>query len=158
MGSGLAGRAQDGDGGDFQDDGHRGPLASVLPAGLAKRTSRPAPARPRLMNINRDWPIPVDCRADGVTVRNNLQHFSLEELARAKDNPLFLSVQQLIARRQARVADDEPPYRPLLHFYVHADGLRAYYLAYPALGPLGVPMTREDLDPEEEVRSHRNRR
>jgi hypothetical protein len=145
-----------GDGGEMSaDDGHRGPLARLVPSVLARKPGRPAPLRARTLHINRDWPIPVDCKADGVVVRSNLQHFSLNELARPTDNPLLRSVQQLIARRQARVPDDEPPYRPMIEFRVHADGLRAFYLAYPVLALLNVPMTRQDLDPEEEVRSQK---
>jgi hypothetical protein len=134
-------------------DGRRNPLSRFLPAGSGRKSGRGARTRP--LNINRDWPIPVECQADGVLVRSNLQHFSLAELARATNNPLLQSVDQLIARRQARVPEGEPPYRPLIQFRVHAGGMRAYYLAYPVLGRLNIPMTREDLEPEEELRSEK---
>jgi hypothetical protein len=52
----------------------------------------------------------------------------------------------MIARRQATVLPGEPPYRPLLRFQVQPEGLRSYYLAYPLLAPLGVPMARENLE------------
>ena len=61
-------------------------------------------------------------------------------------NQLKEAVEQLIARRQATVRPGEPPYRPLIRFRVHPEGLRAYYLAYPALEGLGVPMTRENVE------------
>ena len=55
----------------------------------------------------------------------------------------------MIARRQATVRPGEPPYRPMIRFRVLPDGLRTYHLAYPALEALHVPMTRENVDPEE---------
>ena len=52
----------------------------------------------------------------------------------------------LVDRRQASVRPGEPPYRPLLRFQVHPDGLRGYYFAYPLLERLRIPMSRENLD------------
>jgi hypothetical protein len=63
-------------------------------------------------------------------------------------NPLLEVVQQMIARRQATVRPGEPPYRPMIRFRVRPEGLRSYYLAYPALEPLHVPMTRENIELE----------
>jgi hypothetical protein len=65
--------------------------------------------------------------------------------AQGADNPLAAAVRGLIARRQAAVLPGEPPYRPLIKFLVWPDGLRSFYLAYPAVEPLHVPMTRETL-------------
>jgi hypothetical protein len=59
---------------------------------------------------------------------------------------LAKAVQQLIDRRQATVRPGDPPYRPMIRFRVRPDGLRAYYMAYPALEGLHVPMTRENLE------------
>ena len=45
----------------------------------------------------------------------------------------------------------------MIRFRVWPDGLRSYYLAYPALEALQVPMTRENLDPEEKKAASRQR-
>ena len=66
------------------------------------------------------------------------------------NNPLVDLLQAMIARRQATVRPGEPPYRPMIRFRVRPEGMRSYYLAYPALERLGVPMSREALDPDEE--------
>lgn len=143
-----------GEGGEPGDGSGRGPLASLMqPA--AKKKPRPVPVRRRPLNLNRDWHIPLLCQADGVTILVTQQHFTLEEVARSRDNPLLAALRQMIDRRQARVPPGEPPYRPLIRFQVTADGLRAYYLAYPVLDLLNVPMMREDLDPENEARAAR---
>jgi hypothetical protein len=52
----------------------------------------------------------------------------------------------MIARRQASVRPGEPPYRPQARFLIYPDGLRTYYLAFPALQPLGIPLTRQNVD------------
>jgi hypothetical protein len=57
----------------------------------------------------------------------------------------------MIVRRQSTVRPGEPPYRPMIRFRVRPDGLRSYYLAYPALEALHVPMSRENLEPEEKT-------
>ena len=72
-------------------------------------------------------------------------------------NSLAAAVQRLIARRQASVRPGEPPYRPIIHLRVHASGLRSFYLAYPALDPLGVQMFRQDSEPDEDSRKNINR-
>ena len=80
------------------------------------------------------------------------QRIALAELAKtdSSNNPLLETLQRMIARRQATVRPGDPPYRPILRFRVRPDGLRCYYLAYPALEALHLPMTRENVDPEEE--------
>ena len=61
----------------------------------------------------------------------------------ADKNPLLLALRSMIDRRQATVRSGEMPYRPQIRFQVYPDGFRAYYLAYPALELLQVPMTRD---------------
>ncbi|HEV3117456.1 MAG TPA: hypothetical protein VGY58_10400 [Gemmataceae bacterium] len=123
-----------------------------------KRSARSSGIRPTLLNGNRDWIIAVDCRADGVTLVPTQQHIAIADLApAASSNPLAAAVQRIIARRQASVRPGEPPYRPIIHLRVHASGLRAYYLAYPALDPLGVQMFREDSEPDEDSRKNISR-
>jgi hypothetical protein len=51
----------------------------------------------------------------------------------------------MITRRQATVRPGEPPYRPQVRFLIYPDGLRTYFLAFPALEPLGITMTRQDV-------------
>jgi hypothetical protein len=99
---------------------------------------------------NRDWIIVMECYPDGVVLRAAGQQFSLATLA-GKDCNLYPVVKQLIARRQASVRPGDPPYRPQIRFLVRPDSLRAYHLAYPALEPLGIPLTRQNVsaDPED---------
>jgi hypothetical protein len=156
MGTGTTGEPGDGQGGGVGFGiGGSNPLAKFLPKGLKKKPYRPGSFSRRPLNLNRDWYIPIECRGDGVTLLTTQQHFTLAELAQVRDNPLLKTMRQMIDRRQARVPPDEPLYRPLIRFQVHGDGLRAYYLAYPVLDRLNVPMMREDLDPQLEVSSER---
>jgi hypothetical protein len=99
---------------------------------------------------NRDWNIVLECTADGLILRPSGQKFSNAVLAAyaKSDNALAQAIRQIIARRQASVRPGEPPYRPFLRFQIHPDGLRTFYLAYPVLESVGVPMTRQNLDPE----------
>jgi hypothetical protein len=62
---------------------------------------------------------------------------------------LLETVQQMIARRQTSVGPGEPPYRPQVRFLVRPDGLRPYYLAYPVLDALRIPLTRQNLEKDE---------
>ncbi len=143
------------DGGDGAGSGLLSTLSPLVP----KKKPKPAALiKRRPLNLNRDWHIPLECRADGVTIMVTQQHFTLQEIAQAQNNPLVLAVRQMIERRQDRVPEGEPPYRPLLRFQIKAAGLRAYYLAYPMLDVLNIPMMREDCDPESDIRAERNSR
>jgi hypothetical protein len=106
------------------------------------------PPRPMRLIGNRDWVIPIECRADGVVLRNAGQKVPLASLkaASSADNPLLQTLKQMIARRQAGVRPGEPPYRPQVRFLIYPDGLRTYYLAFPALEPLGIPLTRQNAE------------
>ena len=44
------------------------------------------------------------------------------------------------------VRPGEAPYHPMIRFQIRPDGLRSYYVVYPLLEGLGVPMTRENLE------------
>jgi hypothetical protein len=126
---------------------HIGSYLANLPD---KTTTSPAPL-PRPVSIygNRDWVLSIDCLRDVVVLSPSATHFSTAELqATASDNPLTRTVRDMIARRQAAVRPGEPPYRPIIQFIVRPDGLRTFYLAFPALEPLHVPMRREDPLPE----------
>jgi hypothetical protein len=118
---------------------------------------KPGPQRPprtiRLIG-NRDWVIPVECRPDAVVLRNAGQKFAPAALSgmAAADNPLLKSFQQMIARRQATVRPGEPPYRPQARLLVYPDGLRTYYLVCAVLEPLGIPLTRQNVDADAAAR------
>jgi hypothetical protein len=90
----------------------------------------------------------VECTAEAAVLPTTGQRFSLNALqSEAGDsNALLVALRQLIDRRQATVRSGELEYHPQIRFQVHPDGLRAYYLAYPALESLRVPMTREFLE------------
>jgi hypothetical protein len=94
---------------------------------------------------NRDWVIAVACEPDAVVLPLTGQRFPLAQLTAktAGESPLASAVRQLVARRQATVRPGETPYRPLLRFQVAPGGLGTYYLAYPLLDPLQIPMARE---------------
>lgn len=132
-----------------------GPASDVLDRlavpNRSQKSVRAGPARPGPLVGNRDWTIAIECTADALVVVSSGQRITTAELSMGKNdaNPLLEIVQRLIARRQATVRPGEPPYRPMIRFRVHPDGLRAYHLAYPALEALHVPMSRENVDPEE---------
>jgi hypothetical protein len=109
-------------------------------------------ASPLILNRSRDWVITIDCRARALTIAGAEEPIPVTALswAETENNPLLARIQRIIARRQATVAPGDIPYRPLIRFRVHSDGVRAYYLAYPALEPLQVPMSRENVDPDED--------
>jgi hypothetical protein len=87
------------------------------------------------------------------------QYLEIAEISKGKNgtNALLETVQGMISRRQATVRPGEPPYRPMIRFRVRPDGLRSYYLAYPALDSLHLPMSRENLEPEENKAAGRQR-
>jgi hypothetical protein len=105
----------------------------------------------------RDWVIPVECTADAVVLRTARRRFSIARLqgTMTADHPLVRAVQQMIDRRQSLVREGEPPYRPTIRLLVRPDGLKTYYLAYPLLEKLKVPMARQDLEPEVENKAAR---
>ena len=55
------------------------------------------------------------------------------------------------ARRQATVRPGDPLYRPQIRFLVRPNGLRTYYLAYPLLESLQVPLSL-GIFPQRQVR------
>jgi len=73
-------------------------------------------------------------------------------VAAGGDTRLVEMLTKMIERRQATVPDGESPFRPMIRFRVLPSGLRSYYVAYPILEPLHVPMTRENVDRSEETR------
>lgn len=126
------------------------PLESLAAQNPSRKPVRPAPLRPGFLAGNRDWIIPIECTADALVLRSSGQRIATAELARGDGtkNILLETVQRMIARRQATVRPGDLPYRPMIRFRVWPDGVRSYYLAYPALEALRVPMSRENVDPE----------
>jgi hypothetical protein len=149
---GLAVRGQPGQGGTATPHDPDEPQAPRLDAGQLhgpeKPSPRAAPPRPPRLIGNRDWVIPVECRADGVVVRNLGQKIPLASLSvpAGTESPLLQAVKQMIARRQASVRSGEPPYRPQVRFMIYPDGLRTYFLTFPSLEPLGIPLTRQNVE------------
>jgi hypothetical protein len=136
--------------------------SDIPPTPLLAPTALPSAARgtktisaasplPRTHALNRDWVIPVECQADSALLIPGRVRFSATALAPTSGtvHPLAQAVQQLIARRQATVAPGDPPYRPRILFQVRPEGLRTYYLAYPLLESLRLPMARENVSAKE---------
>jgi hypothetical protein len=144
-GGGGAGRDGDPDG--------PGRMPGVLPsAAPAKSSGAPGPSV-RVVG-NRDWILRVECLADAVVLYPSGRRFLAATLARDQGGgkELVQAVREMIARRQAGVRPGELPYRPQVRFLVRPDGLRTFFLAYPVLEAVGVPMNRQDLERGEEVR------
>ncbi|MGE3809454.1 MAG: hypothetical protein AB7K24_32725, partial [Gemmataceae bacterium] len=116
-----------------------------MPSAGSEVEGKPKPA-PALVHINRDWYIPIECTPDGVLVHNTGQRIALADLMRYDDNPLTKAVIDLIAKRQKTVPDGAAPWKPQIRFLVSSKGLRAYYLAYPRLEELNIPMLRVNTD------------
>jgi hypothetical protein len=145
-----AGGGSDNHGGYGAVGGGSGVAVPTLPGPLPLRgpeKRRPMVPLSRLLG-NRDFVITIECKADAVFVQPWGTRFPLASMPDRPDpnHPLVRTVEQIVARRQAVVAQGESPYRPLLHFQVHPDGLRAYYRAYPLLAGLQIPMARENLE------------
>ncbi len=119
-----------------------------LPFDQATKPPSPPPLPLSRLLGNRDYLIVLECTADAVIVHPGGHAFDTAALPGRADpyQDLVQTIQQLIARRQASVQPGEPPYRPLLRFQIHSDGLRSYYRAYPLLEGLRLPMTRENVD------------
>lgn len=151
-GRGIPGQGSGGAGG-AEDDGEEHPASRMFAATASSdRPARPV-ARPGILRGNRDWVISIECRGDGVLLNPTRLPFKMASLEQGPaNNPLLQMVRQMIDRRQASVYPGEPPYRPLIHFVVQPDGLRAYYTAYPILEQLNIPMSRTDVLPEKETK------
>ena len=134
-------------GGGGEGGGSGGSALLGSPATAGTKASPVGPPLGRILS-NRDWPIYIECTATGVTVKQGGEKFTIDALAAPTrgEHPLAQTIRQMIARRQATVRTGEPPYRPMLRFQVRPDGMRAYYLAYPLLDGLRLPMARENLE------------
>lgn len=123
--------------------GQSEPGGAAAPAGDRK----PKPVR---VGSSRDWTLLVECAAGAIILHPG--RVRVATTARGADDQLWQIAEQMIARRQATVRPGEPPYRPQLRFLVRPDGLRTFHQAYPVLEALRLPMTRQDIDRDEEFR------
>jgi hypothetical protein len=105
---------------------------------------------PRLTG-NRDWFIPVECTAEGVSLPSAKLKVSRNDLLKDPNKAVALidAIKTTIDRRQAAVRPDETAFRPQLRFIIQADGLRTFHQVYPILETLKLPMTRQDVGPPE---------
>lgn len=149
-GGGYPGPASaDGGSGDPADGSGSPALNRLMPPDTSRRpVARPAPVRPGRSFTDRDWNIVIECRLDTVVIQPYSQPIPVATLPRrrSEDNALLQAVQKVIERRQALVPAGEPPYRPRIRFLVRPEGQRSYFLAYPALEALHLPMSRENMN------------
>jgi len=128
----------------------------------APRQKKPEPLPAVRRYVRREWNIFVECAADQVIVYPGGSRIPATELgdhAKAGSWPLLHALEQMTARREAVIASlempkDAPASTPQIRFLLRPDGLRTYFLAYPELEPLHLPMTRENLDADEDVVRH----
>ena len=118
-----------------------------LPGG--KRTTTPPSRPPVRLSGSRDWALSVECTADAVVLPTGERITAKALAAPEGGKELRSAVEALISRKQATVREGEPPYRPLIRFLVHPDGLRLYHMAYPTLEPLQVPIVRQNVEADD---------
>jgi hypothetical protein len=120
---------------------------------LAAEAKRPPPMRSARLNGDRDYLIFIECKADSVVLYPSQREFALSSLTGGANHPLVQAVQQMIERKQSGVRSGELPYRPQIRFLVRPETLRAYHSAYPLVDALPIMKTRQNLIPEDDVRS-----
>jgi hypothetical protein len=124
-----------------------------------EREKKAGPTTPVRRYIRRDWNIFVECKADEVIIYPGGSRIPVNSLGghgNTLNQSLLQAIQQMIARRQAMSASSESPQdasasSPQIRFLVRPEGLRTYFLAYPELESLHLPMSRENLDANEDV-------
>jgi hypothetical protein len=149
------------------DSGPQLPGSSGLSQLGAPREKRPATPPVIRRYVRRDWNIFIECKANQIIIYpggTQIPAASLANAAISQEQPLLKAIQQMMDKRRAQLASagtttkDDPALSPHIRFLVRPDGLRTYFFAYPELGPLQLPMTRENLDPDEDVIQHMLRR
>jgi hypothetical protein len=111
------------------------------------------PRPPERYTGNRDFIIRVECNGEGIVCPAGGAHqLSLSALQRG-DGTVQLQklVREMIERRQATVRPGEVPFRVQVRFLIRPDGQRSYYLAWPALEALQVPMTCANIGRNDSV-------
>jgi len=127
-----------------------------MPPGITVAPGEPRsrPVVPPRFISDRDWVLSIECQADAVLIYPGGTRLAPAALLRRTEGrqQLVETIQQMVAHKQATVRPGEPPYRPQIRFLVRPDGLRTFYLAYPVLDGLHLPMTRQNLGADEEVK------
>src|SRR5262249_55877926 len=146
-GGGGVGGSSGSPSGSPEDGPPRNSFTQLLQRVPSGKPVAPQEAPFRLVS-NRDWIIPVECKADGIELRTARLRYPTAALTRKanEEHPLARQLREIIARRQASVPAGEPPYRPMIRFQVRPDGQYSYYLAYPLLERLHLPMSRQELE------------
>jgi hypothetical protein len=108
--------------------------------------------RPAWVHGGRDWTIYVECLPDGVKLYPSEKTFPLAAIREGANNPLVTAIRQMIDRRQSGRRAGEPPYYPQVRLLVRPENVRTFLKVYPALEALPVPKTRQNLDPDDDVR------
>jgi hypothetical protein len=147
---------------ETEEAGHSLGGSSGLSQIGAPREKKPEPLPAVRRYIRREWNIFVECTADQIVVYPGglrIPAAELGEHGKAGSRPLLQAVQQMTARRQAVISSLEMPKdnsapNPQIRFLVRPNGLRTCFLAYPELELLHLPMTRENLDADEDVIRH----
>jgi len=88
----------------------------------------------------------IDCLADRIVVSPGAVNYDLESLSTSRSGEVKKTVLRQIARWTSAVPAGETPPRIEIHFRVRPDGLRAYYVAYPLLEDLRLPVLRENVE------------
>jgi hypothetical protein len=123
------------------------------PTPRPNRKVQPPVVRAAVLGGDRDYIILVECRADAVKLYPYGNAFSADSLAPGNGGGVLLqeAISRMITRRQATVRPGEQPYRPQVRFLVRPDGLRSLHRAYPVLDALHIPLTRQNLEADEEI-------
>jgi hypothetical protein len=134
---------------------------SSAPAGIGpaiaapeerKTRSRPQPTHWASIGGTRDYVIFVECRRDEVVLYPSQKRFPIDKLSHSPHhNPFLQAVSQMVARRESLNRTLTKPPKTQVRFLLQPDGLQAYHLAFPALDPLTVDKTRQNLQPEDDV-------
>jgi hypothetical protein len=124
----------------------------VAPVHQPPAARKPAALRPAWVHGGRDWIIYVECRADTLVLYPAQRQFSLTQVTGdPANNPLVQSIGQMIAHRQSLRRPNEPPYRPQVCLLVRPENVRTFLRVYRDLGALNVPLTRRNLDADDDV-------
>ncbi len=126
------------------------PPAARVPSatGDEKSTDRPRGRRPKTgvtRSVSTEWIIVIECAATGVTVQGHPPLETAKLAGGRADNPLLKLIRDQIEQRRKKTPDAQPK----LKYLIHADGLRAYYLASGALQSLKLPATWEAVEEKE---------
>jgi hypothetical protein len=142
---------------EAEDAGPQLGSSSALSQLGAEREKKTGPVPVVRRYVRPEWNIFIECTSDHVIVYPGGLRVPANSLGGHGNGSqsLLKAIQQMIARRQAVIASSEAVTQaPQIRFLLRPDGLRTCFLAYPELGPLHLPMTRENLDANEDVVRH----